>query len=136
MDSDQALLFGLGSGLGASYAGGAGGGTLVGAAVGGYGMLQAGGGPDDGGGGGGGGGNYQAPQSQGGDPNAGGKSQSSGGKSVPEAEFLDGGGANWGNGGMGGVFGGLDNMRNKDKFVDANQIKGLYAQRGVGSFVK
>lgn len=85
------------------------------------------------GGGGGGGGGYTGPQ--GGDPNAGTGSQKKATKSVPESEFLDGGGGRWGNSGMGGVFAGLDNLGQGDNYVDTEKIKKKYAQRKSGEFV-
>jgi hypothetical protein len=150
MDSKQAALFGLGSGLGAQFGPtpgleigkGAGLSNVLGstlalgaAAAGGYGMMKLSP-PKENDTGSGAGGNYTAPQSGGADPGAGGRGQSKGGKAVPEAEFLDGGSGNWGNAGMGGMFGGLDNLRKKDKFINTDEIKNLYAQRGVGAFVK
>ena len=82
------------------------------------------------------GGNYAGPSGESADPNAGSTGQSKATKSVPEAEFLDGGGGNWGNAGIGGVFGGLDKLSSGDKFVDTNKMKQLFAQRKAGAFVK
>ena len=135
-DTKDALKFGLGSTVGATAMMNHGAlATMAGAGAGGYGMLATGGTPITASGSGGGG-NYQAPQGNGADPNAGGTGQSNAGKSVPQAEFLDGGGTNWGNSGMGGMFGGLDDIHNKDKFINTDKMKNLYAQRKLGAFIK
>lgn len=113
------------------YLGGSG---LLGGALGGnVGGESKSGGPDIGGGG-----NYAIPsggESGGGDPGAGTSKQKRVTNSVPEAEFLDGGGGRWGNAGMGGVFGGLDDLHSEDRYVDTEKIRKQYAQRKSGTFV-
>ena len=141
-DAKMALMAGLGGGLGGATMGGLGGsffpsaGFIAGATLGAMGGMSAGGGDDGGGGGDYGGGGISQPNNNNGGGVAGTKNQSKATKSVPEAEFLDAGGGNWGNSGVGGVFGGLDRLSSSDKYVDQNKIKNQYARRATGAFVK
>lgn len=136
-DMNYALKFGAGSAIGGAYGVGKYGilSPMAMAPAAGLGFAAAGGAPPPGmtdapvGAGGGGG-------RKTGDANSGTTNQSRGTKSVPEAQFLDGGGGDWGNAGVGGVFGGLDNLRKRDKFIDTDKISDLYSQRAVGAFAK
>lgn len=141
MSHVDALRFGLGSGLGGAYGIGKYGmtglgalGTAGAAMAGGMTMNKLGGQPPTDGGAGAGG-NYSV-KPVGTDAGSGTANQSSATKSVPEAQFLDSGGGDWGNSGLGGVFGGLDNLRKKDKFINTDEVSRQQAQRGLGAFLK
>ena len=54
------------------------------------------------------------------------------GSSIPEAEFIDSDGGNFGSPGRGGVFGGLDDLNEGDQFVNTDELIASYAQRSLG----
>lgn len=57
-------------------------------------------------------------------------------KKVPEAQFIDSNAGSWGNAGLGGVFGGLSHLHVSDSYSDTDKIKKQYALRSLGKFVK
>jgi hypothetical protein len=69
-------------------------------------------------------------------PTAGTTQQSPATKKVPEAEFIDSGAGSWGNAGLGGVFGGLSHLHVSDGYTDTEKIRKQFALRSLGKFVK
>lgn len=129
-DMSKAIKFGAGSAVGASLAGGAGTGmTMASAASGGLSAMNLGNAISQSSGG-------TGTSSKSSDPNAGTDKQSTATKSNPQAEFIDTNGADWGNAGVGGVFGGLGKLHSGDTFVDTDKIKSQFALRKLGKFVK
>jgi hypothetical protein len=57
------------------------------------------------------------------------------GDSIPEAQFIETDGSQFGSAGTGGVFGGLDELDPSKGFVDTDKFANLYAQRGLGEMV-
>ena len=54
------------------------------------------------------------------------------GSSIPEAEFIESDGGEFGSPGRGGVFGGLDDLKTGDQFVNTDELIASYAQRSLG----
>ncbi len=57
------------------------------------------------------------------------------GSSVPEAQFIDIGSGQFGNSGLGGVFGGFDELGGSNVMVDTDKLIDQYAQQGLGAMV-
>jgi|TARA_R100000081_G_scaffold92083_1_gene72470 hypothetical protein len=57
------------------------------------------------------------------------------GSSVPEAQFIETGSGKFGSSGTGGVFGGFDDLSNKDAFTDTEKLINQYAQQELGSMI-
>jgi hypothetical protein len=54
------------------------------------------------------------------------------GSSIPEAEFIESDGGEFGSPGRGGVFGGLDDLKQGDQFINTDELIASYSQRSLG----
>lgn len=130
-DLGKSALFGLGSAIGAqAYGMGGTMMTMASAGATGIGLLSASG--EEGGGGGGGGTVGHEDSASPGQVQEGQSIK----KTNPSTEFLDPGEGAWGQGGIGGVFGGLDDLKTPDTLVNPESIRKKYTQRKAGAFLR